>query len=1532
MPAGAALVAQIGGVTVPVQVDVKTTYPDGSAKMVVLTLERPEIAAGATLDVTLLQAAAPPAAPALDLATALGGHRFTVDLTNDSGVVRHVDVLDALRNALAHGEASVWQSGPLAAQARVEVTLEGSQRLVFDVTAYKGGGFAVEASFNNDGAMAATGGQVSYSMVAHLDGAEVARETVSQGQYQNWHRGFSSNDHDGGQGLGSPDAGWLNIRHDVAYLESTGAVAKYDLTVGVSETLLESWAAAQTAAGWGDPLAANGVTQDMGRTGGREDLGMTTAANTAWLMSGDPRAASYALGQAEAAGAVPWNFWDAANGTWLNTDNYPDLWTDSRGGTGSPGSSDSTGLTQQVPTDTGWGPDRAHQPELSFVPYILTGERWILDNLSAQAAFNVMTTWPAVRGNGDDIMNGQVRSFAWALRTIENAAFAASDGSAEKAYFTSVADANWKWLVSQIPAWTAMQGEAYGWVPGVVGALGSLSPWQQDYFASTTIAAASRGNADALTFLAWQSNFLVGRFFAEDRGFEMRDGAAYIIAIRDDVTSAPYTTWAKIGAETVARGWSNGDTTWDHSSGEYPRLAMATLAGIYHLTGSLAAAEAYRALAEESPPGTTPDVYARAPQYAVTLPGIYGGTVLGTDLSESKVLVSATQTLVADLGAGRDSLILADGGNRGTVTRTESLTGGSGADVITLDAGGGVTVNLRGGADQLILSSAGPNRVTVSNVETIRGGEAADDVTLKVASTGVTIDLGVGEDRLALSSAGANKIAVSNTETILGGTAADDVMLGASADVIFVDLGDGTDQLTLSESTNRVTASNVEVVIAGSYGNHELTLGRMPSGARVDLGGGGDRIVLSDAAPNVLTVLNTETILGGAAADDVTLATYASGTLVDLGGGLDRLALSPTSTNRLTVANVETVIGGNGGDDLTLLSAITGASFNLGAGLDRIILASGHNVLRATGVETVFGANGADSVTFDGVASGGMVTLGAGDDELVLTSAVSGLVANLGDGVDSLVLSSEGPNRLTAIGVETMQGAAAADDVTLMTGGAGLRVDLGDGLDRLVLSNAGSIATVLNVETLVGGTSADQVTLGAPALDMSVNLGAGADCLTLSSAGPNRVTVSNVETILGGAAADEVIFGLPTSYAVVNLGGGSDRLTLSSAGPNRLLVSYVETLTGGAMGDMVTLGRAVTGIRVDLAGGMDQLMLSSSGANRLTVSGVETILGGSAGDNVTLGRAALDIQVDLGGGADRLALSAYGPNRMTVLNTETVIGGAAADEVRLGTAAVGTSVDLGGGADRLVLYATAPNQVTVSNTETIIGGNAVDEVTLGSAASGILVDLSTSADRLMLSSAGPNLLTVANTETVIGGSASDVVTLSTAVANGVVDLGGSWDKLVLSNGASSVTATNVEEVVGGDGNDRIAITGAVGSRVEGGAGADTLIGGEGSDVLIGGSGADRFLFPAGASPAATPDRIADFDGVSDLLVFQGQLRGSFVFRGDSAFTGAGRSEARFVDSTDQLQVDTNGDGTAEVVVTLTGVSLSMLSATDFLWS
>ena len=126
--------------------------------------------------------------------------------------------------------------------------------------------------------------------------------------------------------------------------------------------------------------------------------------------------------------------------------------------------------------------------------------------------------------------------------------------------------------------------------------------------------------------------------------------------------------------------------------------------------------------------------------------------------------------------------------------------------------------------------------------------------------------------------------------------------------------------------------------------------------------------------------------------------------------------------------------------------------------------------------------------------------------------------------------------------------------------------------------------------------------------------------------------------------------------------------------------------------------------------------------------------------------------------------------------------------------------------------------------------------------------------------------------------------------------------------------------------------------INGLGGADKIIGGLGPDTLTGGSGADDFIYVAANNSIGPFDVIKDFvHGLDDINVAAIDANGAtagnaaFVFRGSSAFTGAG-AEVRFAQNVanniTNVFFDIDGNQISDMTIRLTG--LIALDGADFI--
>ncbi len=318
------------------------------------------------------------------------------------------------------------------------------------------------------------------------------------------------------------------------------------------------------------------------------------------------------------------------------------------------------------------------------------------------------------------------------------------------------------------------------------------------------------------------------------------------------------------------------------------------------------------------------------------------------------------------------------------------------------------------------------------------------------------------------------------------------------------------------------------------------------------------------------------------------------------------------------------------------------------------------------------------------------------------------------------------------------------------------------------------------------------------------------------------------------------------------------------------LRSLIENAIGGPGDDTLSGNEA------------DNLLDGNGGNDILTGLAGDDTLEGDAG-NDTLDGGADDDLLDGGSGDDSIAGGS---------GDDTVLGGSGADNVTGGTG--NDSID--GGTDDDTLSGGADD-------DTLTGGSGADMIDGGSGADSI--DGGTEDDSLLGGSGDDTLIGGDGNDTADGGDGEDFL-------NG----GAGDDSLIGGSGKDTLNGGDGDDTIfGGADNDRI-VAGADDDTIFAGLGDDTIIGGTGNDTMSGQAGADVFIFAG----AFGQDVLTDFDAISNAERIN--------LAGVTAITDLADLLANHAT---QVGGDVVIDDLAGNTITLTGVTLGDLDATDFVF-
>jgi hypothetical protein len=202
--------------------------------------------------------------------------------------------------------------------------------------------------------------------------------------------------------------------------------------------------------------------------------------------------------------------------------------------------------------------DIAHQPAFSYLPYLVTGDYYHLEELEFWAMYDVFSANPGWRDNIKGLLKPeQVRAQAWALRTLGEAAYIVPDDDPLKRHFTRILQNNLDWYnaeYSDNPRANKLGFIANGYALVYNNGTG-LAPWQDDFFTSAVGHVADLGFEDANRLLAWKAKFPILRMTAP--GTCWTEASIYTLTVRDSSTAPFYTSmeqaWRASHSPEVAR-------------------------------------------------------------------------------------------------------------------------------------------------------------------------------------------------------------------------------------------------------------------------------------------------------------------------------------------------------------------------------------------------------------------------------------------------------------------------------------------------------------------------------------------------------------------------------------------------------------------------------------------------------------------------------------------------------------------------------------------------------------------------------------------------------------------------------------------------------------------------------------------------------------------------------------------------------------------------------------------------------------------
>lgn len=888
---------------------------------------------------------------------------------------------------------------------------------------------------------------------------------------------------------------------------------------------------------------------------------------------------------------------------------------------------------------------------------------------------------------------------------------------------------------------------------------------------------------------------------------------------------------------------------------------------------------------------------------------------------------------------------LGEGGKAGTISKFEITTGNTDGFFAIDATTGAITLTEAGAAAGKASNDyeTAPNTFKLGVVATDAAGNksTAGEVTINVTDVDDTAP------KLVAATAAGTTVKLNFDESLKAAA------LSAGAFTV-------VDAANASITVNSVAVSGSQVT---------LVLAATPSGAvKVSYTAPATGDKLQDAAGNAVAAISSVT-----ASTDVTAPTLASSSPTDDSvtfGIASNLTLTFSETVVLGTGNITIVNAADATDTRTI--AVTDSSqvtvsgttvtvnptADLKAGAAYYVNVPATAVLDAAG-NVYAGISNATTLNFTAVSPTAIVP----GQTFLLTVAADNIAGTTGDDMISGATSATAAENTMTI-IDVIDGGAGTDTLQAILNGAGFPT----GMSVKNVEKVSVKALTANNADLSGITGIKAVESNGSLNNTTITLDNNATIGLLNSAKNVTVVLKDASVATTGATVNLEVAAAGTSTTVrstvtvghaATAGTGTDTVLAINASSGSSFITYAEG--GNAVStDFKALNISGAG-KLDLDVGATILnntttvdASANTGGATLTLLGNAkdvTVTGGSGNDKVTLPGFTVKDVVNLGAGTDTLSITLADALLITetakVTNTEVLeLTGATAGASTVNAALFGvTSFTVAGAIGHAVTLTNIGNGGTVTLTENAGAAVAVTLDVKGAiAGTADTLTLTTDKDGADLETtlittkvAGVETLTIAGSATAGAGAfkvgAIDSAALKTIV---ITNAGGGAVSVSSLAAATAVTSIDASAAVGATtisgANSVAAVTFKGGSKIDtytASAKGDLITGGAGADVITLGAGADKLFYTAATDSTATATDVVGGFSSNDLVSFAANLQvGTASYLGAAAFNASANFTQLRMNGAN-LEVDFGGDGVADLVVTLTGVTSATFGAANF---